>query len=51
MSKIVDIRANINYTKTKAKQLGHDPVKSLEIAYNVIRERKGVSKNGIFIKD
>ena len=34
-----------------AHQLGHDPVKSLYTAYEVIKDRKGISKNGIFIKD
>ena len=34
-----------------AEQLGHNPVKCLDIAYNVIRNRKGETVNGVFIKE
>jgi len=34
-----------------SEQLGYDPVKCLELAYNEIKDRKGTSKSGIFIKE
>ena len=34
-----------------AEQLGHNPVKCLDIAYNVIRDPKGKTVKGVFIKE
>lgn len=34
-----------------SEQLGLNPVECLESAYNEIKERKGLNKNGTFIKD
>lgn len=30
---------------------GKDPIKCLQSAYNVIKERKGITKNGTFVKE
>ena len=34
-----------------SEQLGYDPVKCLEVAYNEIKNRTGKTINGTFIKD
>ena len=34
-----------------SQQLGYDPVKCLEVAYNEIKNRTGKTINGTFIKD
>jgi len=34
-----------------SQQLGYDPVKCLEVAYNEIKNRTGKTKSGVFIKD
>jgi NTP pyrophosphatase (non-canonical NTP hydrolase) len=34
-----------------SEQLGYDPVKCLELAYNEIKNRTGKTINGTFIKD
>lgn len=34
-----------------SEQLGIDPVECLELAYNEIKDRKGLTKNGTFIKE
>lgn len=34
-----------------SKQLGLDPTKCLESAWNEIKDRKGKTENGVFVKD